>query len=213
MKNKKAPTVENILKAGIKYAKGYDKLLIMRALHKYQLVPKEHKRYYYRDIKPDDPNYPYIDQYYKKIVQNSRLTIEINEMEAVSIDTAKTYPPLPPEKQQEDHGCGRWSTQIYKPRISVRTAKSRGDGYYGMRYDERMAVSYTQLKRDICAWVEGTVNVPDDRFPKPKEAMENYYNNSKYAKKCTVVRLLEDPKTFRHDLNLHDHLIDINYYS
>lgn len=210
MTEKLAPTPVNILKAGIKYAKGYDKLIIMRALNRIMCVPPKARTYYHwYDVKKDDPNTKYINQDLKRLECETFVRITVNEVEEVFIACSKAYAPV----GTVDEKIGRWSMNIYKPRIIINLYEDyKGCGYYS-RHDH-MAVSYTKLKKDIATLVTGTVHCTPNKYMKPKSELDSYYNKTPYARRVTVARLVDDVKKFSFkSLNEDDAIININYWS
>lgn len=210
MTEKLAPTAINILKAGIKYAKGYDKLIIMRALNRVMCVPQNPRNYYHwYDLKKDDPNVKYINSDMKRLECETFVRITLNVMEEVCIDCSKAYAPV----GTVDEKIGRWNMNIYKPRIVVNVYEDY-DGFGYHRRNDHMAVSYTKLKKDIATLVTGTVPCTPNKFKKPASEQDSYYNKTPYARRVTVARLVDDIKEFSfRSLNEDDAIININYWS
>lgn len=210
MTEKLAPTAINILRAGIKYAKGYDKLIIMRALNRSMCVPVNCRHYHHwYDMKKDDPNTKHINQDMRRLECETFVRITVNETEEVCIACSKAYAP----NDAVDENIGRWNMNIYKPRIIINVYDDF-TGYGYRRRSDHTAVSYTKLKKDIATLVTGTVPCTPNKFMKPESERDSYYNKTPYARRVTVARLVDDIKKFSFkSLNEDDAIININYWS
>ena len=211
---KLAPTRLNILKAGIKYAKGFDKVLIMRAIRDYSLVPskEDHSHPFgYVDKEAAEAYYSLSHTPDNKRWDDNKIIIKYLEVNDETV------------KEQSTHSYYNYQVRfpkVFKFRIVV------GRSSWGRNH--RTLVGFSDLKKDILIPCFQRIVLPDGAFeiPNPEgitDCMVNYsWSNwevrrgktegKRYYNRALVCRYLDkvSGSSFP-NLNQNDRIVSLSY--